>query len=115
MGTTMRMESPLTFVFDSREDVVREIIQGQHAHHLRGFECTSDGRIVVRVDTPKLTPFSAHVRVRDGVTVDADTDWRKWMQRPDDLNVAPPCAGCGSAMRPLQGSPWLPPEAASNP
>ena len=73
----MRVETPLTFVFDSRDDVIREIIDGQTADSVEGYECHHCGRIMVRVFTPKLTPFSAasYRRVPAGVEVDSEVLW----------------------------------------
>jgi endogenous inhibitor of DNA gyrase (YacG/DUF329 family) len=99
----MRFESPLTFVFESREDVVNEILRGSHAHNLRGFECATCKRLHVRVQSNKLTPFSARVRVPADVVLDVDPDWQKWCLSGPVDESSPSCPTCGRPMVPLEG------------
>ncbi len=93
----MRVETPLTFVFDSRDDVIHEIVDGQTADSVEGYECLRCGRIMVRVFTPKLTPFSAasYRKVPAGVEVDSEVVWGK-----DGAHDLPPpvCPGEGAEM-----------------
>ena len=99
----MRVESkPLAFVYDSRADVIHELLHGSHAHNLVKFECRSCLRIHVRVTSPMLTPFSGgRLRVPDGVIVSVDEDWKRWIMNRG-ARETPDCPACGVAMVPVR-------------
>jgi hypothetical protein len=98
----MRHEGRL-FVFDGRDDVIREILHGSHAHNLRGHECAACGRLRVHVRTPMLTPFSSpdHMRLPGRLAVDVDSDWQKWQFRGTSEDSPPTRPTCGGEMRAL--------------
>ena len=80
----MRIGEPFAFVFDSRADVVHELLHGSHAHNLIKFECRGCLRIHVRVRSPMFTPFSGRKwSVPDGVVVTVDEDWQRWSASRD--------------------------------
>ncbi len=75
--------------FESRAEVIRELLHGQHRHNLEGWQCTRCTRLHVRIRSPMLTPFSADVRLPEGVLVDVDKDWRRSRQAAATPPICP--------------------------
>ena len=63
--------------FESRDEVIRELLHGRHRHNLEGWQCARCPRLHVRIRSPMLTPFSAGMQLPEGVVVDVDKDWRR--------------------------------------
>ncbi len=90
------------FVFESREDVIHELTEGQAAHNCLGWECLTCGRIAVRAFTPRLTPLSCreYMRLPPGVQVDVEMLWRDFDARE---RPAPVCPVDGVPMALIEG------------
>ena len=94
-------------VFESRMQVIDEILHGNHAHNLRGYRCHTCDRLLVRVVTPMLTPFSRpqNLRLPPGLLLDVETEWGWRDPAKPAESVSPPiCTNDGAVMERLSDS-----------
>lgn len=89
------------YVFEDRNDVIHELVNGEQRYTRVGFECRTCGRIHVRSNPLRLTPFTGKRRVPADVLLEVE------LVMHTVQTEAPICSTCGVVMAAIGKHPTL--------
>lgn len=86
--------------FETREALVRAILEDPHWYQLRGYECPRCHRLLLRVVSGKLTAFSCidEIELPAGVELDVETHWGSHRETRSEEDEPPLCPVDQTAM-----------------